>query len=233
MPDSGDDRDARCENGTCQRLLIVGPHVLDAATAATNHNGVRSRQAELRGGIQHLNGANGFTLHSLPLNPHWKHHHADPWRTAGQDVEHVLDCCARGRSDKSDNPRKFGNRLLVVLIKKPLFKELLFQRLKTCLKTPLPFHLHLLDHHLVLAALLIDRDVPKNLNLRAVSQSHATARGRTAKHDTGQLRAGILQGEVLVSAGLQPVIADFPLHPHRADVPLQHLTNFTRELGDG
>jgi anti-sigma factor ChrR (cupin superfamily) len=63
----------------------------------------------------------------------------------------------------------------------------------------------------------------------------ARSRGRRhrGRHHAGELRSGVLQGEVLMTGGLQAVVADLTLDPHAADVTLQHIADLAGELGDG
>ena len=99
----------------------------------------------------------------------------------------------------------------MLFIKKSFVVKSSLQRLKLSLERALTLHLHLPHYQLILPARLIHADFTMHLHLSTFREPHATPAGRSAKHHAGDLGACILQGEVLVPAGLQPVIADLSL----------------------
>ena len=68
---------------------------------------------------------------------------------------------------------------------------------------------------------------PLDLGLR---RHAADPRGISFEEHTSQLSAPILQGEIMMPAGLLPVIADLPLHPHRPDPIFQQIPDAPRQL---
>jgi hypothetical protein len=74
------------------------------------------------------------------------------------------------------------------LIEEPLRRKPTLEFLKPSLKSPLPLGLNHPNNHLILAALLVDRDLPEDLNLLPVPEFRVeTRRGETGEQNAGEL----------------------------------------------
>ena len=214
-------------------FFVEAPQILETAATTAHHHRVRPWQTVFLGAIQHPQRLRDLMLRAAALHTHRIDQHTHPRRATRQNVQHVANRRARWRRHQCHHIRETRNRLLPRRIKQTLGMQLALQRLKTRLQAALPARLHLPHDHLILPTRLIHRKLAQKLHLHAIRETCRHARGRSAKQHAGKLRTRILQREVLMSGGLQTVIADFSLHPNAANAALQHLANLAGELRHG
>ena len=88
------------------------------------------------------------------------------------------------------------------------------------------------DDELVLPARLVEAEAAEGYDLLAVAQAHALPRGVAAKHHRAELRAGILERKVNVTAGLRAQVGDLAFDPAGLDAAFEQTFHASREVGD-
>ena len=88
------------------------------------------------------------------------------------------------------------------------------------------------DDELGLATRLVKRDFAEDFHLGTVLKELRAGSFLGAEGGAGNLRSGILDGEIPVAAGLFAEVADFALDPDFADLDFEEVTDSPGEAGD-
>ena len=151
--------------------------------------------SDLTGGFHTLN-PNGQELHlcqriALPQNP-----------------QHIVDRSAGGTGNNSNGAGVFRNGLFMGRIEQSLRGKFLLQLFKCGIQITHTVHRHIGAVQLVSAITGEDRNLTHSNDLHAIFRTETQAHGIALKHDTLQGSALILQREVMMTGGIQLVVAD-------------------------
>ena len=227
VPDGGDDGHGAGRDRPHQRLLVESPQVLDAAAPAADDEQVEN--AQRLGRVQHCHqlGRRALALHlggqhDQPAGP----------AAARQNADEVLHRRASRRRDEPDGARQERQRLLALRREQALSGQPLLEFFQLLLEPPGTVLDQGARDELVLAARLVDVDLTIGEHLQAIAELHSLPGRVAAEQHTGELGAGVLEGEINVAAGLRPEVGHLAAHPTRRHPTLQHLLHPPRELRD-
>src|SRR5207244_4576200 len=100
----------------------------------------------------------------------------------------------------SNSSRKFRKHAFSGRFKKPFGLEFAFKRFELRLQSTQAVLLNNLNADLILPARFEDRNVSINLNVCPIGEWLAQRRHRVSKNDAGDLRTGIFEREILMTA---------------------------------
>jgi len=202
VADRADHRNPGGVDRAGDRLFVEGPEVFDRAPAPPHEEDVQIGKREIevpdrRGDL--LRGSLALDLDGIDQD-------VERGAPEAEGAEHVLDGRARGRGDDSELPGKEGKGALPGGIEEALFLELLLELLELELEGADPAGLHVLDQELVFSVGEIDVDLAEGDHLQPILGLEPEARGHSPPHGAGDLRLGILEGEVEMPARPGPLV---------------------------
>ncbi len=165
MPDSRHNRDAGGRDRACDDFLIETPEIFQGPSATANNDHLGSTLF-----VQQCQRIGNLSPRSLPLHLHRRN---DDMERRPPSLEHAQDISNRRpgqRGNHADGSRKRRQDFFPALIKQPLCPEPLFQLVKRQLKRPDPLRFHRIEHDLVFAPRLVDRQTPAHDYLHALLQ---------------------------------------------------------------
>ena len=180
VPDGRNHRhgEAKMARPTLSSLNSNRSSMLPPPRATTITSTLPRRVPGQRPAVEILDGAHDFPGGALALHADGVDEHPHPRRAAAQDVEHVLQRRASGRGHEADGLRESRERLFAVGVEKSFRLKLALECLEARLQRAQTPRLHELDHHLVLPARFIDRQVAEHLHLHPIGQRRAQPRAR-------------------------------------------------------
>ena len=208
------------KNGARDDLLVEFPEIFDAAAAARQNDEVECWPNSLGWDSSRMAVAISAAA-PIPCTRTGLIRMCTSGRATSQHIQDVANRRAARRSDNADARGKLWERTLARGSEQSFRLQFALERLEFRLQQTRAARLHDLHAELVLAARFKNGNVAVNLDLRAVGKRHAQRRHRVAKNHAGDLRALILEREILMAARMQFVIRNFALHPDGAESRLQ------------
>src|SRR5580700_2872567 len=123
-----------------------------------------------------------------------------PGEPALEDVKHIPDDRAGGRSDQADPPRQERQLAFAIGPEQALGFQLFLQLFESKLQRAGAARLEQLDVELVLSALLVNAEASAGENREAILRAEFQQARVTAEENALQLALAILQAEVVMSA---------------------------------
>ena len=194
-------------------LVVEGPEVLHGAAAPAGDNQVGDLVA-----VDVADGPGDFRRGFGALDPHRQQDHLGQGVPLAENPEHVVDGGPGRRGDNGDALGKDWQGQLVGRIEETFLVELLLQLLKGHIEVADALGRQPFAVELIGPVPGEDRDPPCGQHLHAVLRPKPQRRGRPPEHDAPDGAPGILQRKIVMSRGIDLVVAD--LAPHRQ--PRQH-----------
>ena len=144
-----------------------------------------------------------------------------------------MDGCPRLGGDEADPAGEKWQRPFPGLIEQTLTRQFLFQLLERDLERADPFGLQVVEHHLILATRLVDRQAPPDDHLEAFLQGKPKTLCPRPEQHGPDLAALILEGEIQMPRGRGSQIGHFALHPDIGERLFQPVPDQEGQLGNG
>ena len=230
MPDGRDHGDPGGVDGPGHPLVVEGPEVLQRAAAPSRDDqigdlmavGVADGRGDLRRGLRALD--QDRQQQDLRHRP-----------ALAQNADHVVHRRARRGGDDGDPSGEGRQRLLVRLIEEPFGIKALLELFKG--------HLEIADAvghdrgagELIRAVPGIDPETSAGKDAHPVFRTEAKLRRAASEHDAPQAALLILQGEIVVTRGVDLIVRQFPLHAEvpEAELGFQKVPDRFVHLADG
>ncbi len=192
-------------------LAVEGGEVFKRAATARDNNEID----EIRG-IQLGQGGFNLSWCIFALDGDRREQDIEAGVAAIDDVQKVADHRARGRSDNAHRSREHGQRLFALGVEEAFNLEPLLQLLKCQLERAGANRFHGFGDELHLAALLVDAHAAAHQHVQTILRPKTEQHRLAAEENDGQLRFGVLQGEVNVAGRSGTIIRDLALNPNVA-----------------
>ena len=232
VPHGRDHGQGRRGDGASHHLFVEAPEVFQGTTTPGQQEQV---QWFMRGApaVESINGRNDFRRGSLALDPTGGEDNLETGVPPADDVEDILQRGPGGRSDDANAVRVRGQGPLSFGSKESLGGQLLLESFEGGLKGAEAFGFDAGYPQLVRAAGFIDGEFPAQDNLSAVADGAAIGPGLAPKEHAIQLRAGVLEDEVKVSAGLLAEVGDLAANIDRGEFLFDQALDPGGQVGDG
>ena len=136
-------------------------------------------------------------------------------------VQHIAQGRRVQRGYNADPLREAREFLFSFRIEEPFNLQLGFEFFKLHLQRSHALQFHRAHDELILAALLVHREVALQHHLLAVLHQLTLPHARAAKKHTRQLRTSVLDGKIHMPRSLRAKVGDFALHPNLANLIFQ------------
>jgi len=229
VPDAGHDRDAAGPHGVGHALIVEGPQVFQAAAAPHQQDHVHVLAVEA------LQSGHDLRRRFLPLDERRAEHDLRQREAAAEHVEHVLKGGGSGRSDYADAAREGGQGALDGRVEQPFRLQAGLEGLEAGVEVAAPGGLEQVGVELVLAAGLVDGDVPVHQHAVALARLVAQAQGVAFPHHAFERGGLVLEGKIPVAGARRGEVADLALHPDilQAQIGVKQVADVGGQAGDG
>ena len=203
MAHGGDHRDAGLGNGIGNPFVVESPQILHRAAAASSDDKICHPVF-----IGVADGGGDFRRRLLPLYTHRQKFDLRQGIALAQNAQHIPQRCSGRGCDDGNRMGKFRQWLFPIRRKQSLFLQFGLELLKGHVQVA-----HAVRHH-VLAIELIHTIAGKDGNpsesddLHAVFRAETQTEGVALEHDAADGTVGVLQGKIVVTGGIELIIAD-------------------------
>src|SRR5262249_43279011 len=151
---------------------------------------------------------------------------------ASEHLDDVADRRALERGDDADLARQGRKRSFATDVEEAVLLQLLFQLFECELERAKSLWLHVLAVDLILAARLVDGDLPACDDVGTVHGFELQISQRRAEHEALQLRSVVLQREIEMAVVPDLAVGEFTFDPHLEQLTLEEISHTNGEVAD-
>ena len=186
-------------------------------------------------GVGVVDGAGDLAGCLRPLNADRQEDHPAQGVALAQNAEHIVDGGSGGRGDDADAVRKGRELLFMGGVEQALLKELLLELLEGDAQIPGPVGEQAGAVELIGPVAGIEADPAHGKDLHPVLRTEAEGGRAAPEQDAADRGFGILEGKIVVTGGVQLIVADLAPDADalQVRVAFELAPDELVELGDG
>jgi hypothetical protein len=188
VTDAGHHRNAAASDGARNAFIVESPQILERTAPARE-----DQYVALGAGRGQIECSDNGARRAIALNRNRMYQHPRRGEAACKHIQDVANRSSAGRGDHTDDARRGRQRTLALGCKQSLRLELGLELVERALQCAEAGVLQVLDHQLILAALLVQAHAAASQQHLAFARRKARQNIARAVHAAAQLRVTVFQ----------------------------------------